>query len=80
MDNRAIGIFDSGIGGLTSLKTLRALLPEENFIFFADTGRMPYGGRSLESARSRAPRTRSSRPVRSRPSACCARPSGPWPP
>ena len=51
MDNRAIGIFDSGIGGLTSLKTLRALLPEENFIFFADTGRMPYGGRSLESLR-----------------------------
>ena len=43
MDNRAIGIFDSGIGGLTSLKTLRTLLPEENFIFFADTGRMPYG-------------------------------------
>ena len=36
MDNRAIGIFDSGIGGLTSLKTLRALLPEEIFIFFAE--------------------------------------------
>ena len=51
MDNRAIGIFDSGIGGLTSLKTLRALLPEENFIFFADTGRMPYGGRSAEALR-----------------------------
>ena len=51
MDNRAIGIFDSGIGGLTSLKTLRALMPEENFIFFADTGRMPYGGRSLDELR-----------------------------
>ena len=51
MDNRAIGIFDSGIGGLTSLKTLRALLPEENFIFFADAGRMPYGGRSAEELR-----------------------------
>ncbi len=51
MDNRAIGIFDSGIGGLTSLKTLRALLPEENFIFFADTGRMPYGPRGAAELR-----------------------------
>jgi len=51
MDNRAIGIFDSGLGGLTAVRALRALLPEENIVYFADTGRMPYGGRSLEQIR-----------------------------
>lgn len=45
MDNRPIGIFDSGLGGLTGLTALRALLPEEDLIYFGDTGRMPYGGR-----------------------------------
>lgn len=45
MDNRPIGIFDSGLGGLTGLMALRALLPEEDLIYFGDTGRMPYGGR-----------------------------------
>lgn len=45
MDDRAIGIFDSGLGGLTGLTALRALLPEENLIYFGDTGRLPYGGR-----------------------------------
>ena len=48
MDNRPIGIFDSGIGGLTGLKALRRLLPGEELIFFADTGRMPYGPRPQE--------------------------------
>ena len=48
MDRRPIGIYDSGIGGLTSLKTLRRLLPEEDIIFFGDTGRMPYGPRPQE--------------------------------
>ena len=43
MDNRPIGIFDSGLGGLTGLKALRELLPEENIIYFADSGRLPYG-------------------------------------
>lgn len=51
MDNRAIGIFDSGLGGLTAVRALRALLPEENIVYFADTARMPYGGRSLEQIR-----------------------------
>lgn len=46
MDNRAIGIYDSGFGGLTALKRLRELMPEEDIIYFADSGRMPYGGRS----------------------------------
>ena len=43
MDTRPIGIIDSGLGGLTGLMALRALLPEEDLIFFGDTGRMPYG-------------------------------------
>mgnify|MGYP000888619437 FL=1 len=48
MDNRPIGVFDSGLGGLTVLKELLKLLPGENFIYFGDTGRVPYGGRSRE--------------------------------
>ncbi len=48
MDNRPIGIYDSGIGGLTGLKALHRLLPGETLIFFGDTGRMPYGPRSGE--------------------------------
>ncbi len=43
MDNRAVGIFDSGLGGLTALSALQELLPEENIIYFGDTGRLPYG-------------------------------------
>ena len=46
MRNRPIGIFDSGFGGLTALKRLRELMPEEDIVYFADSGRMPYGGRS----------------------------------
>lgn len=45
MDNRPIGVFDSGLGGLTAVRELRRLMPEENIIYFGDTGRMPYGGR-----------------------------------
>jgi len=51
MDNRPIGIFDSGLGGLTGLMALRALLPGEELIYFGDTGRMPYGGRPVEQLR-----------------------------
>lgn len=47
MENSApIGVFDSGIGGLTVVKELLRLLPEENFIYFGDTARTPYGSRS----------------------------------
>ena len=45
MDNRPIGVFDSGLGGLTAVRELRRILPDENIIYFGDTGRMPYGGR-----------------------------------
>lgn len=51
MDNRAIGVFDSGLGGLTAVKALRQLLPDENIIYFADSGRVPYGGWSREQLR-----------------------------
>lgn len=48
MDNRAIGVFDSGLGGLTCVKQIMNLLPGENVIYFGDTGRVPYGTRSAE--------------------------------
>ena len=51
MDDRPIGIFDSGLGGLTALKALRRLLPGEDLVFFADTGRMPYGPRPIPELR-----------------------------
>lgn len=46
MDSRPIGVFDSGVGGLTVLKRLIEVLPEENYIYFGDTKRVPYGDRS----------------------------------
>jgi glutamate racemase len=41
-----IGVFDSGIGGLTVVKALRELLPNENIIYLGDTARVPYGSKS----------------------------------
>lgn len=46
--SKAIGIFDSGIGGLTVLKEVRRLLPGENIIYLGDTARVPYGTKSKE--------------------------------
>lgn len=46
MDNRPIGVFDSGLGGLTGVRELRRRLPKEDIIYFGDTGRVPYGSRS----------------------------------
>ena len=48
MDNRAIGVFDSGLGGLTATKELHRLLPNEDIVYLGDTGRVPYGSRSRE--------------------------------
>lgn len=48
MDNRPIGVFDSGVGGLTAVRELHKLLPGENIVYFGDTGRVPYGTRSKE--------------------------------
>lgn len=47
-NNKAIGIFDSGIGGLTVLNEVRALLPNEDIIYLGDTARVPYGTKSRE--------------------------------
>jgi len=43
-----IGIFDSGIGGLTVMKEVTKLLPSEHILYLGDTARVPYGGRSPE--------------------------------
>jgi glutamate racemase len=43
-----IGVFDSGVGGLTVLRALRAAMPDENFIYLGDTARLPYGTKSAE--------------------------------
>lgn len=48
MKNDAIGVFDSGLGGLTCVRELRRVLPNESIIYFGDTGRVPYGNRSAE--------------------------------
>ena len=48
MDMRPIGVFDSGLGGLTAVRSLREILPEEDLIYFGDTARVPYGGRARE--------------------------------
>ena len=48
MDNRPIGVFDSGLGGLTAMRELIRTLPNENILYFGDTGRVPYGSRGRE--------------------------------
>jgi glutamate racemase len=47
-NSRPIGVFDSGIGGLTVVKALRDLLPNENIFYLGDTARVPYGPKSPE--------------------------------
>ena len=48
MDNRPIGVFDSGLGGLTTVRQVMQVMPGEDIIYFGDTGRVPYGNRSRE--------------------------------
>jgi len=48
LQNSPIGVFDSGLGGLTILKTLEKMLPNESFIYFGDTAHVPYGTKSAE--------------------------------
>ena len=43
-----IGVFDSGLGGLTSVREIKKILPCEDILYFGDTGRLPYGTRSPE--------------------------------
>ena len=51
MDDRPIGLFDSGFGGLTVARAVIDLLPEENLVYIGDTGRYPYGPRPLDEVR-----------------------------
>lgn len=46
MDNRPIGFFDSGLGGLTCIPNLMKMLPKERIIYFGDTARTPYGSKA----------------------------------
>lgn len=48
MDNRPIGVFDSGVGGLTVVKQLMKVLKNESIVYFGDTARVPYGNKSKE--------------------------------
>ena len=48
MDNRPIGVFDSGVGGLTAVRRIHEIMPNESIIYFGDTGRVPYGSRSAQ--------------------------------
>ncbi len=50
-DKRPIGVFDSGIGGITVLRELVRAFPNENFIYLGDTARLPYGSKSAETVR-----------------------------
>jgi glutamate racemase len=51
MDTRSIGVFDSGVGGLTVLHECLVTLPHEDFLYLGDNARLPYGPRSLEEIR-----------------------------
>ena len=51
MDNRPIGFFDSGLGGLTTIPYLMEALPDEKIIYFGDTARTPYGSKAVHTIR-----------------------------
>jgi glutamate racemase len=53
-DSRPIGVFDSGMGGLTVLRALAAWLPAERFVYLGDTARLPYGTKSAETVQAYA--------------------------
>lgn len=51
LENSPIGIFDSGVGGLSVLRAIRAQMPEESVVYFGDQGHIPYGPRPMEQIR-----------------------------
>ena len=51
MNDGALGIFDSGVGGLTVVRAVQELLPAENIVYLGDTARVPYGSKSPETIR-----------------------------
>ena len=48
MNNSPIGVFDSGVGGLTVAREIMRELPDESIVYFGDTARVPYGSKSRE--------------------------------
>src|SRR3989338_6945371 len=48
VSNAPVGVFDSGVGGLSVLGEIRALLPQESLLYVADSGHVPYGDKSAE--------------------------------
>ena len=52
MDNRPIGIFDSGLGGLTVVNAMKDALPDESFVYVGDTARIPYGEKDVDTLHS----------------------------
>ena len=48
MDNRPIGVFDSGVGGLTAVRAMLRDYPNESIVYFGDTARVPYGNREKD--------------------------------
>ena len=61
-DPRPIGVFDSGLGGLTTVRELFRVLPHESVIYFGDTARLPYGTKSRDTV-VRPPRPESKTPI-----------------
>ena len=51
MNQKAIGVFDSGLGGLTAVREMLRILPDEDIVYFGDTGRVPYGSKSNDTIR-----------------------------
>ena len=70
-DQLPIGLFDSGVGGLTVLDAMRRLMPGEDYLFLGDTARVPYGAKSqktivrysLQAAARSSPATTSSKKI-----------------
>ena len=54
VDERPIGVFDSGVGGLSVLRAVRTELPHEDLVYVADSGHAPYGDRPLQHVEDRA--------------------------
>ena len=52
LSSNPIGVFDSGVGGLSVLRAMRAQMPEEDVIYFGDQGHVPYGPRPMEQIQS----------------------------
>ena len=48
MKTNPIGVFDSGLGGLTAVREIQNIMPQEDIVYFGDTGRVPYGSKSRD--------------------------------